>query len=51
MLQRPLCEVFQGSVYGRPQNAEVVICKHWEGSVFLAEVEAAHRGDKHVPRP
>ena len=41
MLQRPLCEVFQGSVDGRPQK----------GSVFLAEVEAAHRGDKHVPRP
>lgn len=51
VLQRPLCEVFQGSVDGRPQNVEVVICEHWEGSVFLAEVKAAHRGDKHAPRP
>ena len=51
MLQTPLCKVFQGSVDGRPQNAEVVICEHWEGGVFLAEVEAAHRGDKHVSRP
>ena len=32
-------------------QSEVVICEHWEGGVFLAEVEAAHRGDKHVPRP